>query len=841
MPVTSSRHNCLYGRIKLANHETNDSIDRGHDTPEAGGTTAASPDRSTWSRRLEFFDDTGAGPVVGGYKGPVAPPASSETPEDWDEIPSGSTSTSEWVSTSSADNASPDATAWPDPDGLDISLAAARRENADRSAEIAGLRGALGAAHHQLRARETEIADLTTRLSVAKATTQARQGELNALGARCKGVEEKLAATEHELALMRDKLQRSADVAEKRESQIENLRATRTTLEETLKARDRVISARDEELGAHDQELQAVRLRIAALQKTIADRDAEMAMLADQLLTQQERSRALEAEVGGREQVVSNQRSKLAERDDQLASLLATLDVVERTLARRPGVAELGEGDAAQPFESESESISSSSFFDRPDISLERSGESDFGHEATANESAGEPAAVVEEAYSRPVVEDSEASVSEEPVEALDDDATDTLVASGNDASPVLEDEPDTESELAPEQQVEAREAEDGGEVEDVALAEAAAPDEKDEISVADATEAAEDDGVEPGSALSRAFDAELNELATSGDLFNERPPPQTPIFRWWRDQQIQNTEALPVASFDELITNTIARECAARSEETIAVLSICGADPELEVRVGRALLAQGHENFAIDCLDDRDSWHDARADVAETVDLSAKIDSLPAEYESFTSDQKYDVFIADGSLQHAGDLARLFEQIKQVWKDDSVMVVCAALGSSAAGASPEHIESVDRIWNVMSDRYMQNHVTGAQQPHFVASETPSDAAGSGGALAPSSTPLLPMLLDGYFFEVFTVFGNLVNAYLGPEVGPNFDPADESDRSFIERFSQLDEAQIDAGTIHPLHMVAVVRGSSTGETVMIENRAPERCLALGQVADDASE
>jgi hypothetical protein len=34
MRIPSSLHNCPYRRIHLANHETNDSVDRRHDTPD---------------------------------------------------------------------------------------------------------------------------------------------------------------------------------------------------------------------------------------------------------------------------------------------------------------------------------------------------------------------------------------------------------------------------------------------------------------------------------------------------------------------------------------------------------------------------------------------------------------------------------------------------------------------------------------------------------------------------------------------------------------------------------------------------------------------------------------
>lgn len=743
---------------------------------------------------------------------------------------------------------------------FELGLAAAQREIADRDAENVGLRGALGAAHQQLRAREAEITDLTTRLAVANATTRARQDELTTLAGRYSGVEEKLNALECELQRLCNKLQRAAEAAEKRETKVESLRATRSALEQTLEARDRVIKARDEELSAGEQELQAQRERISAHQKSIADRDAEIALLSDQLLADQERARAFEAEIGGREQMVAQQREKLAQRDEQLASLLATLDVVERTLAYRAGVPELSAAPATNPrgqrpgnphaaasratvqqqpvapdlHERQTQRAESTGSSDEEDESAafaatepDREPEYLIQAEAPApgdpSEDSADPGESIpsgdepEVALAQDLAEPSERDI--EPSEHEGD--IDTSIDSNDDdnnQAEVVEEEVDEPSEPPTEAELEA--ASEGE-----AAAEEVVP------ATAETDSAASDEA--PCVITAAAFERELHMLDASGDLFSQRPAPPPAIFRWWRDQLIATKIQSPeITSFDDLFVNTIARECGERSEQTLSIWSLCGADPEFELRIARALVARGHSNFVIDCFDDRPSWREIRADLAQVDELADQINSRPASLSSLEADRAYDVFIADGSFAQVADLPGLFKWIQQAWKEESVMLIGAVLGSSAAGASPENVETVNRIWNVMSDRYMHNHLTGEEQTAYTASNAASHAPGNGGPLSAGNTPLLPLLLDSFCFEVFASFGNLINAFIGPEIGPNFDPAEESDRNFIAGFAKLDEAQIDTGGIHPIHMTAVLRSSAVPDAIMLENRAPERCLML---------
>lgn len=76
------------------------------------------------------------------------------------------------------------------------------------------------------------------------------------------------------------------------------------------------------------------------------------------------------------------------------------------------------------------------------------------------------------------------------------------------------------------------------------------------------------------------------------------------------------------------------------------------------------------------------------------------------------------------------------------------------------------------------------------------------------GASGEGEADLLSALRSHFIFEDFTAFGHLVDRFISPEIGPNFDPEDDRDRRFIEQIANLDEAKLDAGALDPLHILA---------------------------------
>jgi hypothetical protein len=52
-----------------------------------------------------------------------------------------------------------------------------------------------------------------------------------------------------------------------------------------------------------------------------------------------------------------------------------------------------------------------------------------------------------------------------------------------------------------------------------------------------------------------------------------------------------------------------------------------------------------------------------------------------------------------------------------------------------------------------------------------------------------------------FYFELFIGFGNIIDVFVDRAYGPNFDPANEWARSFIDRVQSLDQIEIESGRV----------------------------------------
>ena len=72
-----------------------------------------------------------------------------------------------------------------------------------------------------------------------------------------------------------------------------------------------------------------------------------------------------------------------------------------------------------------------------------------------------------------------------------------------------------------------------------------------------------------------------------------------------------------------------------------------------------------------------------------------------------------------------------------------------------------------------------------------------------------SSPSLLPLLQQRFDLSPTAAFGHLATRFVGPEIGPNFDPDRQRDRRFIDQVASLDEGRIESGVLDPIYLVAV--------------------------------
>lgn len=286
----------------------------------------------------------------------------------------------------------------------------------------------------------------------------------------------------------------------------------------------------------------------------------------------------------------------------------------------------------------------------------------------------------------------------------------------------------------------------------------------------------------------------------------------RSPIHDYWLAGQLASKLGACGASDPiEFVGERLAR--IARDEPTsIHPVLLAGARP---AAFGAALadhvLRASVRNFRIHLLGGE------RAQL-ERVDTAAEVRrqlvALEAPLERWCPKQPYSLCILDHALGTLPDPVRVLARIQEALHPDGLLVLSEFLGDDPETRSPEGLHVLDRIVRLMPERLAHAR---------------SDAGADAGQPTPGVPELLALLSGSFFFEVFFAFGNLVDRFIGPALGPNFDPNDERDRRFIDQVARLDEGQIDAGLARPRHLFAALRTVPVGEPVVWADRTPELC------------
>ncbi|MCP4039677.1 MAG: hypothetical protein GY733_22225, partial [bacterium] len=281
-------------------------------------------------------------------------------------------------------------------------------------------------------------------------------------------------------------------------------------------------------------------------------------------------------------------------------------------------------------------------------------------------------------------------------------------------------------------------------------------------------------------------------------ELIPRRAPFEAPgIFRMWRDGQIAKKLApIGIASADEFFAGRIEPLFSTAPSGGLEILSLGGEDREFELRVARGLRKLGRDGFRIH-FPVADPEH---GDEIVRMGSQAGLDSelVPFRADAGASDLEtllFQAIIGDGALSRSDHLEPLVLALAEATRHGAMLAIAERTGRGGSRAAQEMGE---RIWRLMPERYKHNQLADRVETEYWRGEP-----GEG-----DEADLLALLRTHFAFEDFATFGHLVDRFVGPEIGPNFDPADDRDRRFIEQIANLDEAKLDAGALSPLHMVA---------------------------------
>ena len=307
------------------------------------------------------------------------------------------------------------------------------------------------------------------------------------------------------------------------------------------------------------------------------------------------------------------------------------------------------------------------------------------------------------------------------------------------------------------------------------------------------------------------------------------------PIFHYWSNTHIRpQMEALGFSNPNQLFYMRLQEQCERQKACAPRFVSIGAGNCDLEIEVALTLRSKGY-SFLIECVDLNGAMLDRGRTAAANAGVSDQIRTVQADFNEWSPGTEYDAVIANQSLHHVLCLEDLFAKIKASLKPQGCFVISDIIGRNGHQRWPEALEIVHEFWRKLPPSYRFN-----QQLERYEELYENRACSSESFEGIRSQDILPLLLEHFHFQLFLVFGNVIDPFVDRSFGYNFDATEEWDRAFIDEVHRRDHRELIAGRIKPTHMVAVVGKDSAIPTVFRQPMSPEFCLRPPTPAGNAT-
>jgi len=304
------------------------------------------------------------------------------------------------------------------------------------------------------------------------------------------------------------------------------------------------------------------------------------------------------------------------------------------------------------------------------------------------------------------------------------------------------------------------------------------------------------------------------------------------PIFHYWSTQHISPLLApLGFQSPSEMFRQFVAKQ-AATAPQAIRCVSIGAGNCKLEIDLVTHLREQGR-SVLIDCLDLSEATLDRGRALAQQSNVEDSLQFIQADFNCWKPAEEYDIVIANQSLHHALNLEHLFAEVRRCLKPDGRFVISDMIGRNGHQLWPEALRIIREFWSRLPPSHRYNHQLQRYEEQFENWDYSRD-----GFEAIRSQDILPLLTEMFHFELFAAFGNLIYPFVERSFGPNFDPASQWDRCFIDDVHARDQLEIRSGRLKPAHMLAVVRNHPNASLQFVEPLRPEYCIRSQEASGD---
>ena len=310
--------------------------------------------------------------------------------------------------------------------------------------------------------------------------------------------------------------------------------------------------------------------------------------------------------------------------------------------------------------------------------------------------------------------------------------------------------------------------------------------------------------------AAARGTDAEyarrlLNEKGHFDECLDVHALPD--IFHYWSNRYIRPMfEPFGFISPNDFFLRYVRGKCQGTHGRTTTIVSIGAGNCDLETELAEQLVADGFQDFRIDCLEINENMIERARARASDAALAGKVRFLQQDFNRWRPRPgQYDVVMANQSLHHVLELEHLFDSIRQGLAPGGLFLTSDMIGRNGHQRWPEALELVNDFWQELPESYRYNQLLKRRESSYINYDC--STSGFEGIRAQD---ILPLLLERFNFELFIPYGNVVFVFVDRPFGHNFDASGEWDRDFIDRVHAADEEAMLSGRIKPTSMLAAM-------------------------------
>ncbi len=256
-------------------------------------------------------------------------------------------------------------------------------------------------------------------------------------------------------------------------------------------------------------------------------------------------------------------------------------------------------------------------------------------------------------------------------------------------------------------------------------------------------------------------------------------------------------------------------------------LISIGSGDCALEIDVAKGVRASGITEFEFFCLELSPVLVErARRKVSE-ASLGRHFHFLTMDVADWRPDRRFAGCMAHHSLHHIVALEHLFSTIRNSLEPGGYFLSCDVIGRNGHLRWPETLKIMEKLWALLPEEKRYHHALKTTWREFVNFDCSTQ-----GFEGIRAQDILQLLLDNFSFDVFLPYGGLIEVFMSPGLGPNFNMELDWDRNFIDLVAHLNDILVESGHIKPTLFFAKMSVGGHAKRRFYKHLSPEFCVRV---------